>query len=190
MSIFSLYAINYTWVLFFLFIAISVARFKLKQIYNNELHFPHILDFLPFAIFFAILWFFEIGGLNFSAITLADETSALSAGFLLISGGFLLYIYTHRLLADCWSANPSATPPRLVTEGIYSKVRHPMYTAITIMMLGSAIVGMNWILILGVFAAFAAFYFKALDEEKVLQLIFNDYAVYKQTTKMFLPRIF
>jgi len=77
--------------------------------------------------------------------------------------------------------------PELVTSGPYRYIRHPIYTAIIVAMLGTALgVGVFWL----VPAALAGAYFiySASVEEKTMSRLFPDtYPAYKRGTKMLIP---
>ena len=77
--------------------------------------------------------------------------------------------------------------PELVTGGPYALLRHPIYTGITLMMLGSAIGGsIHWTLPL--VAAVAYFVHSARREEALMRAQFPDaYPPYMRRTWMLIP---
>jgi len=78
----------------------------------------------------------------------------------------------------------------LITRGPYHYVRHPMYTALVIMMVGIA--GYNGHLSNGIGAVGVAVVVvrKALLEEDFLSAVFPQYPVYKARTARFIPYVF
>ncbi len=79
---------------------------------------------------------------------------------------------------------------KLNTTGVYSKVRHPMYTGAILMMGG-------WVLLFGslwsvpLWVAFSALYFiKSIKEERILANHFAEYEEYRKRTWKFLPYIY
>jgi protein-S-isoprenylcysteine O-methyltransferase Ste14 len=77
--------------------------------------------------------------------------------------------------------------PELVTGGPYAFVRHPIYSGITLMMLGSAIGGsIHWMLPLVL--AVAYFAYSARREEELMRAQFPDaYPHYMRRTWMLVP---
>ncbi|MBV8301498.1 MAG: isoprenylcysteine carboxylmethyltransferase family protein [Candidatus Dormibacteraeota bacterium] len=77
--------------------------------------------------------------------------------------------------------------PELITSGPYRYVRHPIYTAIIVAMVGTAIgVGLFWLV--PAVAAAAYFIYSAGVEEKTMSRRFPDaYPAYKRNTKMLIP---
>jgi protein-S-isoprenylcysteine O-methyltransferase Ste14 len=78
------------------------------------------------------------------------------------------------------------TPPRLVTDGLYRYVRHPLYTAGLLFIWLIAIMTWNLLaLIIGLTAyIFVGIYF---EERKLLQEFGSSYAKYRQSTPMLVP---
>jgi len=83
----------------------------------------------------------------------------------------------------------SYIPKSINTKGIYSIIRHPIYTANLLLMLGifissaSAIIAFNGTILLLYYSM------SAFIEEKAIQKKFPTYATYKNRTGMFLPSI-
>lgn len=76
---------------------------------------------------------------------------------------------------------------RLVTDGIYRWLRHPMYTAVVLVASGLALVRPDPT-VLGAAAANLAFYLaKARYEEGLLLAHYPDYAAYRKRTLGVLP---
>ena len=107
----------------------------------------------------------------------------LSAVFFI--GGYLLIRSSHKIVFG-----KERETPVLITEGPFSRIRHPMYTGILLMYLGGLAYSMS-IAALPVFAAAVLLYvFIAGYEEKLLEKKFGDeYREYKKGTGLFFPRI-
>lgn len=177
--------INFFWAAFFLFIAVASLKFKIKQAAEGNLRPASILDFAPFIIFFAALMLYETGQVT----SISASETLQNAGIIFSFLGFGLYIVARWTLAGAWGTSTSS-PSTLVKNGIYAYVRHPMYTAIMIMMVGSTLLSSSAALFVALPFIVVAFYIKSKVEEQILQLIFSEYAYYKAKTKMFLPAIF
>lgn len=78
----------------------------------------------------------------------------------------------------------------LITEGPYRWMRHPMYTALIMMMIGVSGYNGRWINQVAALALIAIVVTKALREEKLLPRIFPAYPDYANTTKRFIPYIY
>lgn len=75
----------------------------------------------------------------------------------------------------------------LVTSGPYRMVRHPMYSALILMMLGITGYNGHVLNLLGFVLVLAAVTTKAVREERFLRARFSGYADYARTTPRFLP---
>jgi protein-S-isoprenylcysteine O-methyltransferase Ste14 len=115
--------------------------------------------------------------------------SILGVALLLI--GLFILIWARSTLGANWNANVETKEwQALVQKGPYAKVRHPMYTGLVTMVLGSAL---SYGRILGfvILAIFiVGFCLKALQEESILTKRYgNAYKEYKTKTKAFIPYI-
>ena len=79
---------------------------------------------------------------------------------------------------------------QLVTRGIYAYVRHPMYSALLLALLGAIVADPRvwrigaWIALLLVLLV------KAAREERYLQARFSDYAAYRERTRRLIPGVY
>lgn len=111
---------------------------------------------------------------------------AMSAACLLAVGN-LAAVYCLTWLGTSFSVLPEAR--RLVREGPYRLVRHPLYLAEAVATVG--IVLLHWsvlALAAGIAQCLLQFY-RLLQEEKVLAGAFPDYAAYAKVTPRLLPRL-
>lgn len=76
---------------------------------------------------------------------------------------------------------------RLIRSGPYRWVRHPMYTAVLLLTLGSALCQFTVMQLLLWLGLVAVLYAKASLEEQFLRLIYPEYADYCAHTGRFLP---
>jgi protein-S-isoprenylcysteine O-methyltransferase Ste14 len=122
------------------------------------------------------------------ALPVADLGSGLRmASLSLIAVGWVLSVYVLIWLGRSFSVMPQAR--RLVTSGPYGIVRHPLYLAEEIAVLGVtglyvspaalAIVAVHWFFQLR----------RMANEEKVLLATFRNYSVYAETTPKFFPYV-
>ena len=77
----------------------------------------------------------------------------------------------------------------LVTTGLFSKMRHPIYSGILLLAFSLALYQNSGFKILISFVLSILFYFKTGYEEKQLSLKFPEYKNYKMNTNRFFPKI-
>ncbi|MEO5758458.1 MAG: isoprenylcysteine carboxylmethyltransferase family protein [Mesorhizobium sp.] len=104
---------------------------------------------------------------------------------LVIIVGFALCIWCLTWLGRSFSILAQAR--RLVTAGPYQIVRHPLYTCEAIVLLGIVLRNPNWITVAVCAIALIFQYRRMVNEEKVLQAAFPEYADYKRVTPMLVP---
>ena len=86
---------------------------------------------------------------------------------------------------------PSPLPgAKLITNGLFKYVRHPIYTGILLSGVGFAIISTSGYRLIITFLLYVLFHFKAKYEEQQLQQAFDSYSAYKRKTGRFLPKLF
>jgi protein-S-isoprenylcysteine O-methyltransferase Ste14 len=103
--------------------------------------------------------------------------------------GLLGAVWSRRTLGRNWSSNVVFKESHeLVEQGPYQFARHPIYTSILLMSLGSAITGGRVASWLGLPLIFAGFWIKLRQEEVLLTRHFPaDYPAYKTRVKALIP---
>ncbi len=116
----------------------------------------------------------------------------LVAGTLLLALGLWLFHRSHTDLGTNWSITLQVREKhRLVTEGLYRRVRHPMYLALLIYSAGQALVLPNYFVgpSYGV-AMVLVFALRVGPEERMMVEEFgSDYEAYRERTKRLVPFI-
>ena len=129
------------------------------------------------------------------ALTFADypvHPLALGAGIPCLVTGLWLFHRSHMDLGTNWSVTLEIRRDhRLLTEGIYRVVRHPMYSGILLYSLGQALVVPNWIAGPSYFVTFATVLaLRVGPEERMLREEFGtDYEQYVAGTKRLVPGV-
>jgi protein-S-isoprenylcysteine O-methyltransferase Ste14 len=89
------------------------------------------------------------------------------------------------------SLSPFPTPKvdgELIQSGLYRYVRHPIYSGIILMTIGSAIYMLSGYKLLVGLCLWVLFYFKSNYEEQRLLDSYSDYGTYRDSTGRFWPR--
>jgi protein-S-isoprenylcysteine O-methyltransferase Ste14 len=120
---------------------------------------------------------------------LPDLTWLPAAGLALQAGGALLYVWARQCLGQLWSGEITIKKDHfLVASGPYRIVRHPMYTAILAMCLGTTIVAGQYHALIGLALAVYAYLRKIrIEEETLTQQFGASYAAYRKTTRTLIP---
>lgn len=110
-------------------------------------------------------------------------------GLLIAIAGFALFVAAKRTLGRQYSPCFDAwLPTQIVSEGVYARVRHPIYTANLMTLFGLAFAsGSAWVALN--FVVLASFYRRsAVVEEAALASALPGYRQYLQRTGRFAPR--
>jgi protein-S-isoprenylcysteine O-methyltransferase Ste14 len=106
--------------------------------------------------------------------------------------GLVVAIAARRTLAGNWSrAVAFKEDHELVTTGLYRYVRHPIYTGILLMILGTALFVGTPSAVVGFLVIVLAIWFKLRAEEELLTEHFpREYPAYKNRTRSLIPYAF
>jgi protein-S-isoprenylcysteine O-methyltransferase Ste14 len=106
--------------------------------------------------------------------------------------GLIVAIVARRTLAGNWSrAVAFKEDHELITVGLYHYIRHPIYTGILLMILGTALFVGTLSAGIGFLIIALAIWFKLRAEEELLSKHFpREYPAYKNRTKALIPYIF
>ncbi len=114
-------------------------------------------------------------------------------GFLIIGFGILIHYSGISTLGKQWSVTVVIKENhQLVETGIYKYIRHPIYAAILLELLGMGVALSNWITVLAlVIPNAASLAYRIHVEEKTLEKYFGPgYLEYARRTSRLIPRIF
>ena len=129
------------------------------------------------------------------AFSFADyplRTAPLVAGATCLVIGLWLFYRSHADLGTNWSVTLEVREQhRLVTQGVYRRIRHPMYSALVLYAVGQALVIPNWVAgptnLIG-FAILLALRVGA-EERMMLEGFGDEYAAYSARTKRLIPGV-
>lgn len=113
----------------------------------------------------------------------------------LVTFGFALWMFreTHSELGRNWSVTLELRADHsLVTDGIYARIRHPMYTAFWLWALAQAILLPNWIAGPAGIVGFGTLYFFRVGREEamLLETFGESYGDYMKRTGRVIPRLY
>ncbi len=116
---------------------------------------------------------------------------------IIVTGVVLLVLGAVLVLAGVIALGRNLTPypkpsekARLVQEGVFSVIRHPLYTGVMLMSFGWAQIWQSRPALLMAFALIPFFIAKARREEQWLRKRFAEHRDYQRRVKRFIPQIF
>ena len=114
----------------------------------------------------------------------------LVAGVLCFVVGLWLFYRSHADLGTNWSVTLEVRENhRLITHGVYRRVRHPMYVALFLYSVGQVLVLPNWVAGPSYLITFGILFALRVDAEErmMLEEFGNDYAAYMAKTTRLVP---
>ncbi|MFG1317615.1 protein-S-isoprenylcysteine O-methyltransferase [Xanthobacter autotrophicus] len=115
------------------------------------------------------------------------------AGVLVFLAALWLFWRTHRQLGRNWSVTLEIKDKhKLITSGVYERVRHPMYSAFFLWALAQALLLPNLIAGPAGLVGFGTlFFFRVGREEKMMREAFGaEYEAYEKRTKRVIPGLY
>jgi protein-S-isoprenylcysteine O-methyltransferase Ste14 len=114
-------------------------------------------------------------------------------GVVFAAASLLIFQLTHQALGRNWSISLDVRENhQLVTDGVYRKVRHPMYTAFWLWAVAQALLLPNWVAGCSGLVGFGILFFGrvAREERMMLETFGNHYREYMARTYRVIPLIF
>jgi protein-S-isoprenylcysteine O-methyltransferase Ste14 len=114
-------------------------------------------------------------------------------GLFFAIAALIMFQLTHRALGRNWSVSLDVREGhQLVTDGIYRKVRHPMYSAFWLWAVAQAVLLPNWVAGFSGIVGFGILFFgRVTREERMMLETFGDgYREYMTRTYRVIPWIF
>jgi protein-S-isoprenylcysteine O-methyltransferase Ste14 len=126
------------------------------------------------------------------AVVLTPSSRAIQVvSVVMVILGLIIAVLARRMLASNWSSHIDLKKGHeLITTGIYSAVRHPIYTGILLMTLGTSLFKGTVGLLIFFLIMLAFMLFKIREEEELLMEHFpEEYPAYKRRAKALIPFI-
>ena len=141
------------------------------------------------GFFVPLIW---VASPAFSFAEYALGTGPLVAGVMCLVIGLWLFYRSHADLGTNWSITLEVREQhRLITQGVYRRIRHPMYLALTLYSIGQALVIPNWVAGPSNLIAFVILLALRLpaEEKMMVEEFGGEYAAYSARTKCLIPGI-
>jgi protein-S-isoprenylcysteine O-methyltransferase Ste14 len=181
-------AINTLWLIFVAYWVISAL--KRKKTKSRESAAQRLSYVVP-LVFTWILLFRDIPMLTWLNIRFVPDVAATERiGVIITAAGVAIACWARHHLGANWSGVVTLKEGHeLIRTGPYRNVRHPIYTGILLVLLGTAVAVGEVRGLIAVAIAYASFYTKARREESLLAREFGpNFAEHQRHTGMFLPR--
>jgi protein-S-isoprenylcysteine O-methyltransferase Ste14 len=154
---------------------------------TRRTRFIHILRAIE-ILFYVLIAIYLLGTPLF---TFTPSVASYIVGFGVLYAGIWVAVAGRQALGDNWTHMIDyqvKSRQELVTNGIFSHIRHPMYTGFIAIFTGMFIVFASWLWIAILLVTTAYLYAQAKKEEYLLARHFGkDYLRYVHRTKMFIP---
>ena len=141
------------------------------------------------GFFVPLIW---VASPAFSFAEYALDTGPLIAGVMCLVIGLWLFYLSHADLGTNWSITLEVRERhRLITQGVYRRIRYPMYSALALYSIGQALVIPNWVAGPSNLLAFAILLaLRVHAEERMMVKEFgHEYEVYSARTKRLIPGV-
>jgi protein-S-isoprenylcysteine O-methyltransferase Ste14 len=116
----------------------------------------------------------------------------LVAGSVCFVVGLWFFYRSHADLGENWSITLQVRAHhRLITEGVYRRIRHPMYSSLFLYAVGQCLVLPNWVAGPSYLVTFGILYALRVDAEErmMVEAFGSDYATYMSRTKRLIPGV-
>ena len=113
-------------------------------------------------------------------------------GLVVAAASLVMFHLTHEALGRNWSVSLQMRQDhKLITHGVYARIRHPMYTAFWLWALAQALLLPNWLAGFSGLIGFGTLYFLRVgpEEEMMIERFGEEYRAYMARTGRILPKL-
>jgi protein-S-isoprenylcysteine O-methyltransferase Ste14 len=169
-------------------IMINFAESKNNEVRKEKKSIVETGTMSLFFIFFYVLIRFRIGEIT------VDQRYGfflILIGLFFIVSGCMINIIGRFNLGNSWANQVKIYKgQRIIRTGVYGYVRHPLYSSLILMFYGACLVYPNYLAFLANTLIFIPFmYYRARQEETLLNETFKEYGGYKKEVGMFFPKV-
>lgn len=192
MSVYSV-AVNAVWGCWLIFLAVwLLAAISTKRSVYRESHAQRLRYSILLIAGYLLLTRGHRLPYPLSARVIPRMEIIACAGVVLCVAGLSFCIWARAILGRNWSGAVTLKEGHeLIERGPYRLVRHPIYSGLLAMFLGTVMVLGHVAGIFGLALVFVSFWIKLRDEERVMLKQFPDqYAAYQQRVKRIIPFVF
>jgi protein-S-isoprenylcysteine O-methyltransferase Ste14 len=146
-----------------------------------------ILAWIGFLV--PLLW---VSSPAFSFADYPLHLTPLAGGIACLAVGLWLFYRAHADLGAFWSVTLEVRENhRLISQGIYRRVRHPMYSALFLYAVGQALVVPNWVAGPSYLVAFGILFACRIraEEQMMVDAFGDEYVAYMERTKRLVPNV-
>lgn len=118
------------------------------------------------------------------------HAAPFSIGMILNLHGLWLFYRSHADLGTCWSVTLQMRQDhRMITSGIYARIRHPMYSAMMLLGIAHALYVPNWLAGPAYLLSFGTLYLLRVraEEHMMLEEFGSEYGAYMKHTGRLTP---
>lgn len=176
--------VSYAWILFMVVWLVSALSAKRNRVGTNKA----LLLYRVFAGIVIVVILEYLGVRKSFFLDYIHNPSVRIIGAVLVFLGIALAFWARYHLGRNWGMPLSEKEgAQLVTTGPYAYIRNPIYAAVLLALIGSALVfGMLWLLVIVLYGGY--FIYSVFGEEKIMARLFPDqYPAYKARTKRLIP---
>lgn len=160
-----------------------------EKVKTNKKHFNSTLLMTVLVLFQYNFW-----NTSTFQLKIQNEITKLIwfySGIFLVFFSLIVHIIAKINIKHFWSDSIEIKEEhKLVTSGVYSLSRHPMYGSLILWCIGASLVMFNPVTILFTLFIFTPLmYIRAKAEEEELIKLDDEYIIYKQNVKMFFPTL-
>jgi protein-S-isoprenylcysteine O-methyltransferase Ste14 len=163
---------------------------RVKIIKSRKTPLETVLLILVWVGFFIPLIWIASPAFSFAEYPL--HSGPLISGVVCFVIGLWLFYRSHADLGTNWSITLEVREQhRLITQGIYRRIRHPMYSALVLYGVAHALVIPNWVAGPSNLVAFAVLFAPRVraEERMMLEQFGDEYATYMARTKRLVPGV-
>ena len=176
----------------------GIGRYLKNQAVAPLLFSPKLLKILGNFYERGGVWVLAQAGFILAVLLLAmGFRGAYRKSWMIFAGTAFSVLGLALILAGALALGGNLTPypkpaknAHLVSHGVFSLIRHPIYTGVMLSSFGWAQIWQSWPAILMAFSMIPFFNAKARREEEYLRKQFAEYAGYERRVKRFVPRIY